>query len=66
VTDRTVQRGQCRPVAQMTPLPTSRLLQSLLDAGQAGPAPPNLADLPPPGPGPSLSAVLQVMRDDER
>jgi len=50
----------------MTPLPTSRLLQSLLDAGQAGPAPPNLADLPPPGPGPSLSAVLQVMRDDER
>lgn len=54
-----------RPVAQMTPIPTSRL-QALVEAGRARVARRPVTDLPPPTPGPSLSNELQSMRDDER
>lgn len=54
-----------RPVARMTALPTSRL-QALIDAGLAREARGSLADLPPPEPGPDISAALAEMRDDER
>lgn len=54
-----------RPVAQMTPLPKSRL-QGLLDQGLARPAAINLGDLGPPPDGPSLSDALAAMRSDER
>jgi len=54
-----------RPVAQLTPLPTSRLA-GLLAAGQARPARRKAIDLSAPEPGPSLSATLTSMRDDER
>ena len=58
-----------RPVAQMVPLPTSRL-KGLITAGQARPAKRSLADL---GAPPrrrrgreTLSKTLSTMRDDER
>ncbi len=54
-----------RPVAQMIPLPKSRL-DELIAAGLVRPARGKLTDLPPPEPGPNLSAVLQKMRDEER
>lgn len=54
-----------RPVAQMTPIPTSRL-QALIDAGRARTPRRRLSALPPPVPGPSLSRELGAMRDDER
>lgn len=54
-----------RPVAQLTALPTSRLRQ-LVESGRARPARGRLSDLPPPAPGPSLSAALAAMRDEER
>lgn len=54
-----------RPVAQMTPLPASRLA-AMIQAGRARPAKGNLADLPEPKPGPDVSAVLAEMRDSER
>jgi len=54
-----------RPVARLTPIPTSRL-QALTEAGQARAARRRLTDLPPPTAGPSLSAELASMRDDER
>jgi prevent-host-death family protein len=54
-----------RPVAQMTAIPTSRL-QALIEGGRARAPRGNLADLPPPESGPSLSDELAAMRDDER
>ena len=54
-----------RPVALMTAIPSSRL-EGLLEAGRARPARRAVADLPAPEDGPSLSAVLVAMRDDER
>jgi prevent-host-death family protein len=54
-----------RPVAQMTPIPASRLEQ-LHAAGRVRPARGMLSDLPAPEPGPSLSDALAAMRDDER
>ncbi len=58
-----------RPVAQLTPLPTSRLDQ-LIAAGLATPATRDMRELPPPMPhpdGPTAgSDALRAMRDDER
>ena len=54
-----------RPVAQLLPLQTSPL-QALIASGDARLAKRALDDLPPPQPGPSLSAALADMRDDER
>jgi prevent-host-death family protein len=56
-----------RPVAQMTPLPKSRL-QELRDAGMVIPATAKLSDLPPPIKieGLSLSEELIKMREEER
>ncbi len=54
-----------RPVAQMTPIPKSRL-QGLIDAGHARVARHRITELPRPADGPSLSQVLESMRDDER
>ncbi|MEZ5170114.1 MAG: type II toxin-antitoxin system prevent-host-death family antitoxin [Acidimicrobiia bacterium] len=53
-----------RPVAQMTAIPTSRL-RSLVGAGRARPAHRRVVDLPPPEPGPDLSAALAELRDSE-
>jgi prevent-host-death family protein len=54
-----------RPVAQLTPIPASRLEQ-LVEAGRARPARRDLADLPAPEPGPDLSGELAAQRDAER
>lgn len=54
-----------RPVAQMTPIPASRL-ESLIGQGKARPAKVDIAKLESPAPGPDLSASLAAMRDDER
>jgi prevent-host-death family protein len=54
-----------RPVAQLSPLPTTRL-RALIDAGRARPPRRDITDLPAPRRGPALSAVLAAMRDDER
>lgn len=58
-----------KPVAQIAPLPVSRL-QQLIDAGLATPATRKSSDLGPPvqivTEGPALSEVLQQMRDEER
>jgi prevent-host-death family protein len=54
-----------RPVAQLVPLPASRL-GSLIAAGRARPARRTVTSLPAPPAGPSLSTALQVMRDAER
>ena len=54
-----------RPVARMTPIPTSRL-QALIESGQARVSRRRLAELDPPAAGPSLSGELRVMRDEER
>ncbi len=54
-----------RPVAQLAPLPTSSL-QSLFDSGLARPAKRSVVDLPMPAPGPSLSAALDELRNEER
>ena len=59
------------PVARLTPLPPQRMsvLDRLIAEGKAFPAKGgNLADLRPPldiGPGPTLSEVLQQMRDED-
>lgn len=53
-----------RRVAQLTPIPASRLRQ-LLDAGDARAPRRDLRDLPDPAPGPRLSAELAAMRDAE-
>jgi prevent-host-death family protein len=54
-----------RAVAQMSPLPASRLEQ-MLSSGQAQPARLSLADLGVPGNVGDLSAVLRSARDDDR
>lgn len=54
-----------RPVAQMTPIPTSRL-RDLIETGRARPPRRRIEDLPPPEPGPSLTTALLAMRDEER
>jgi prevent-host-death family protein len=59
------------PVARLTPLPPQRMsvLDRLIAEGKAFPGKGgNLADLRPPrdiGPGPTLSEVLQQMRDED-
>jgi prevent-host-death family protein len=54
-----------RPVAQMTPIPASRV-EALVVTGRARPPRCALADIPVPEPGPSLQAALAEMRDAER
>lgn len=54
-----------RPVAQMTPIGSSPL-QRLIASGRARPARHAIADLPPPEPGPDLSAELARMRQAEQ
>ena len=54
-----------RPVAQLSPLPSTRL-QTLLESGRARPARKRLADLAAARPGAPLSAELASMRDAER
>jgi prevent-host-death family protein len=54
-----------RPVAQLTPIPASRLEQ-LVDAGRARAAKHDIAALPSPEPGPDLSGELAAQRDAER
>jgi len=59
------------PVARLTPLPPQRMsvLDRLIAEGKAFPGKGgNLADLGPPpdiGPGPTLSEILQQMRDED-
>jgi len=59
------------PVARLTPLPPQRMgvLDRMIAEGKAYPGKGgNLADLGPPldiGPGPTLSEVLQQMRDED-
>ncbi|WP_419553557.1 type II toxin-antitoxin system Phd/YefM family antitoxin [Candidatus Poriferisodalis sp.] len=53
------------PVAKIIPIRGSRLGE-MIAAGSARPGKGNLADLPPPQPGPSLSAEILRMRADER
>lgn len=50
-----------RPVAGMTPIPSSRL-RALIDAGHARPAKRPLSSLPTPGPGLSLRCVAGAAR----
>ncbi|MCL2781628.1 MAG: type II toxin-antitoxin system prevent-host-death family antitoxin [Actinomycetia bacterium] len=54
-----------RPVAQLTPIPASRLRQ-LIVAGTARPARDEIRDLPEPAPGPNLGAELATMREHQR
>lgn len=55
-----------RPVAQLTPIPASRLDQLILAGDARPPRRGDLAGLPAPEPGPSLTAELVAMRRDER
>lgn len=54
-----------RPVAQLTPLPSSRL-EGLLASGSARPARRRIVDLPAPREGPNLTEALVAMRIAER
>jgi prevent-host-death family protein len=54
-----------RRVAQLTPIPSSRVEQ-LVEAGQARRARYDVAALPAPRPGPDLSGELAAQRDAER
>jgi prevent-host-death family protein len=54
-----------RPVAQLSPLPATRL-QQLLDSGHARPARRRIETLGTAAPGPDLSTELAAMRNDER
>jgi prevent-host-death family protein len=54
-----------RPVAQLTPIPSSRL-RSLIDSGRALPRRREISELPAPRSGVDLSAALAEMRDAER
>lgn len=54
-----------RPVAQLAPIPSSRLA-ALARAGQARAPRRDIAALPAPEPGPDLTADLLTMRDAER
>jgi prevent-host-death family protein len=62
-TVRITDRG--RPVALLTPIPTSPLA-ALVAAGLCRPARRSIVALSPPQPGPSLSAALAEQRDAER
>ncbi|AXH34431.1 type II toxin-antitoxin system prevent-host-death family antitoxin [Humibacter sp. BT305] len=57
-----------RPVALMTPIRPSRV-EEMIASGQIRPATRSLADMPKPRPlttpGPTLSEVLQQMRDED-
>lgn len=54
-----------RPVARLGPIPTGALA-GLISAGRARPPRRSLRSLSAPEPGPSLSDVLEEMRDAER
>ncbi len=54
-----------RPVAQLSPLPSSAL-SSMLLAGHGRPARRNINQLDSPTPGPKISDELAAMRDEER
>lgn len=54
-----------RPVAQLTPVPKSRL-QALIDSGRARPARRGLTELAAPAAGPSLSGKLRSIREAQR
>ncbi|HYO17853.1 MAG TPA: type II toxin-antitoxin system prevent-host-death family antitoxin [Dermatophilaceae bacterium] len=54
-----------RPVAQLTPIPSSRI-EGLIEAGRARRAKNGIAALPAPTPGPDLSGELVAQRDAER
>jgi prevent-host-death family protein len=54
-----------RPVAQLTPIPASRLA-GLIQGAKARPPRRRLGELPPPDPGPALSSELLAMRAAER
>ncbi len=54
-----------RPVAQLMPLPLSRL-DALVQAGLARPARRKITELAAPEPGMALTATLSAMRDEER
>jgi prevent-host-death family protein len=54
-----------RAVAQLTPIPRSRLEQ-LVEAGRARPPRRDIVGLPAPEPGPELSDDLASQRDAER
>ena len=54
-----------RPVAQMTPIPSS-LIQGLLDSGLGRRARRDISQLSPPKSGPNVSEELAAMRDAER
>ena len=54
-----------RRVAQLTPIPSSRVEQ-LVEAGHARRAKYDVAALPAPRPGPDLSGELTAQRDAER
>ena len=54
-----------RPVARLTPIRKSRI-EELIDSGLARPAKRPILDLPERKPGPSLSAEILRMRDEER
>ncbi len=54
-----------RPVAQLTPIPSSRIEQ-LVQAGRARPAKHDITALPEPSSGPDLSAELAAQRAAER
>lgn len=54
-----------RPVARMTAIASSRL-EELVSSGRARPSRRDIADLPSPPEGPSLSQELDSMRAGER
>lgn len=54
-----------RPVAQLTPIPSSTL-QRLVDAGSARLPRRDISELPAPARGPALSTVVAAIRDAER
>lgn len=54
-----------RPVAQLSPISSGRLA-ALRDSGQARPPKRPWAEIPAPKRGPSVTAALLSMRDDER
>jgi len=55
-----------RPVAQLTPIPASRLDQLIASGDARPPRRGDPAALPTPEPGPSLTAELVAGRRDER
>ena len=54
-----------RPVARLTPMPTSRL-REMIASGLARPAKRSILDLPERRPGPSLSAEIIREREENR